>query len=423
MHSQITSVSSHSRRSLVLLVIVLVATLGRLVCIQWGLPHNPGRDEWAIAECSLRLLSERFHPHYFIHPSLTLYVHSLLFGLYYCGGRLFGHFQGPFDAVAEFSVEPTVFILLVRSCALLASIATIVLWYRTARRIMGNHGAVVCAVLVACSPLLIEYSVTGKSYSIALALMSAAVFFSVKYVQDGVKRSLWLGAAFAGLAISSNYATGFVAVCPVVAATVRGMHNRDWRGLFRRVFIIGVICIFTFLLGSPYVALGFPEFWKQFRYTGSFWRIGDFHNSSITSPAYYWRFLVGHELGLVIAIASLVGAFGLALRSRREWILLAIVPAVSIVFYCLGEFRATRAMIFTVPFLLLFSAYSVDLVRRWRPCSWVLLGGLSVLAALNGGSAVAKYCRMDNYTIAERWIQENIPDGARIFRDSSRPTL
>ncbi len=288
----------------------------RALCLAWGLPHNPDRDEWAVAEVSLRLLGERFNPHYFIHPSVTLYVHSILFAPYYLAGRAVGGFSDVFDFVGEFSVDPSGCLLMARGVACVAAVATVIVWYKTARRMVSWRGALMLCCLLSLSPLLIEYSVIAKSYSVAGLCVAGGVFFCVRFVQQGTWKDCVYACVLLGLAASSHYAAAFCAPAAAIAPLVRE-RRISWMAL-RRGGISLALMVVTFVAGTPFAVVNPREFIGDLLLQGQVCREGWYSDMLRGStPAFYASFLLYEEMGPIVVACVVLGAHVLVRRRER----------------------------------------------------------------------------------------------------------
>lgn len=410
--------------------LVILAGAGlRLACVGWGLPLNPDSDEEPLARESVKLVANRLNPHYFTHPSLSLYLHAVLFVAYYAVGRALGHFQDRLDFIGELSVDPTAFILIARTVALVAGIGTIIVWYVLAARLLSKRSALFLVALLSLSPLLIGYSIRGKSYSLALLLVSLGVMFSLRHLQEGSRKSLWLAAVFTGLAVSTNYASGFSAACPALAIAFRPRSDRRPAKIAFEVLLVAAVAIAAFLVVSPYVLLNFAEFYRDFATQAAYHT-----RPTVWAPAiwlsalwsrahpYYFRFLA-NDLTPPVLLASGAGILVVAWRSWRVGIMLSVMPIVSLAYFSVGFFFAPRAMVFAVPFLLFFAAAALELLARRAAWHWVAMLALVVMPVAKAWKEVSLYRRVDNYTIASKWISENIPAGASVLQDSGGPKL
>ena len=91
----------------ILLLILLLALSVRLLGINYGLPYVLYPDEAVIVNHAMAFGTGDLNPHYFIYPSLYMYVLFIVYGMTYIGGRLLGAFGSTDDFIrlAEMYVE------------------------------------------------------------------------------------------------------------------------------------------------------------------------------------------------------------------------------------------------------------------------------------------------------------------------------
>ena len=101
---------------------------------------------------------------------------------------------------------------LIRLPSVLAGIATIPLVYAIALRTLGRRVALTAALLTAISPFLVYYSVEGRAYALATALVAASTLAMLIAIEGGGdRRRWWLAyAAFSCAAMLTHYTALYV---------------------------------------------------------------------------------------------------------------------------------------------------------------------------------------------------------------------
>jgi len=95
----------------ILLLILLLALSVRLLGINYGLPYVLYPDEAVIVNHAMAFGTGDLNPHYFIYPSLYMYVLFIVYGMTYIGGRLLGAFGSTDDFIRLFFTDATIFYL------------------------------------------------------------------------------------------------------------------------------------------------------------------------------------------------------------------------------------------------------------------------------------------------------------------------
>lgn len=251
-----------SRRNALALAIVLVAAALRFAGLGFGLPMAEARpDEMTIAFQAMKFGTGDLNPHSFNYPTLHKYVMFGLFGLHYVAGRLTGEFAGKDDFLRAFFDGAVDFRLWMRVWSATMGTVGVALLLRA-------PGGLASAALFAVSMLSVRDSHFGVTDTTMVTLTIATLVVADRAVRTGRTRDLLVAAVLGGLATSTKYTAGLLAV-PLAIASFTGAGTSlragaAWR--MRRLFGAGGVMILAFVLGSPYVILDFPTFWRDFQY-------------------------------------------------------------------------------------------------------------------------------------------------------------
>src|SRR5262245_42164610 len=134
---------------LVLLAIILLTALTvRLLGITWGLPYVYNTDEALLVNHAMAFGTGDLNPHFFIYPSLYMYVLFVIYGLSYVIGWVTGVFASTNDFIKLFFTDITLFYLPGRLIAVLTGVASVGAVYLLGVRVSGVRvGLVGCGVL------------------------------------------------------------------------------------------------------------------------------------------------------------------------------------------------------------------------------------------------------------------------------------
>jgi len=230
-----------------LLVILAVGLSLRLVGLGWGLPYSFHPDEQQILTFSGQLSWSDLNPRFFLYPSLFIYQAAIV-----------GWLAGVFG-----SGDPAQILLGLRLLSALYATATIGLVFLLGRRIGDAKVGLWAAALYAVLGNPVLHAHYGTTDSAVTALITAAVWLSIRAWQE---RSLGgqIGAAIiVGLATSTKYNAAVAGGVPLVGAWMTATSRR--LSLAQRVGValaIPAVAIVFLLATSPYIVLDYELFFE-----------------------------------------------------------------------------------------------------------------------------------------------------------------
>lgn len=263
----------------------LFALSVRLVGLRWGLPnaehwgsYHP--DERQTVAAVFRMVNEGgFNPHFFNYPSLYLY---LVYAAHLVAGILgLTHAITPDNAAWAFSHDV---ILAGRIATAVLGAATAVAVFGLGREVGGKTSGpgLLAGTLMALMPGHVQHSHFATvdvpaTFFVALSLWLAvraarppegiqggeyATGAAANALANGARhRRKWLlwSAFAAGLATATKYNAGLVLVAPLTALFF--LSGQISSGRWKTVALLVGAATLGFLLGCPYSALSFAEFW------------------------------------------------------------------------------------------------------------------------------------------------------------------
>lgn len=373
------------------LLILLLALLVRFTALDFGLPMAESRpDEIGLAYQAMKFGTGDLNPHSFNYPTFWKYVDFGLLGGWYLVGRLTGVYAGQEDFLRDFFAGATPFRWVMRAGSAGMGAATVALLLRSS----GGRWA---ALLLAVCALHVRDSRFGVTDVPLTAFTTAAVLASARLAEDG--RRPWLAAALAGLAASTKY-TGALACLPVGLAVLLGPSKSKARDLAVAV----AASLGTFVAGSPYVMLDFPQFWTDFRFEATHLSVG--HHVDVGNAwLHHLRYSLGEGMGFPALALGLVG-LGVAARAGRGG---AVIVAFVLAYFSLigrGETAFFRYILPLVPLLCLGVGVLARRAGRWGP--WV--AGVPIAwTAWDTVGLTRLLLREDTREAMGAWIEANVP--------------
>ena len=158
-----------------LTLILAVALVIRLIGINWGLPYVFYPDEALIVNHAAAFGTGDPNPHFFIYPSLYMYVLFFVYGMSYVLGWLTGVFSSTNDFGGLFFNDATIFYLPGRLIAAFSGVATVALVYIYGRRAYDHRVGLIAALFLTFSIMHVEFSHYVKTHVPAGLFVMAAL--------------------------------------------------------------------------------------------------------------------------------------------------------------------------------------------------------------------------------------------------------
>ncbi|HEY1535023.1 MAG TPA: glycosyltransferase family 39 protein, partial [Polyangiaceae bacterium] len=404
----------------------------RIPSLGWGLPFLFHPDEPTNFSVVQRMLKGHdLNPHFFKYPSLFFYANALVEAVHYGGCRVLGILHSlsdlpeldvPIDG-SGFTSLPSAFVA-ARVFATACAVAIVWIAYRLGRVLSGDvRAGLLSALLVAVSPSVLRDSRWMAPDGAVTLAATATVLASVNMLRLGRARDYVWASVLAGLTASLKYNGGLVAVAVCAAALLR-----DGRRAYRNPWLYAapLLAIASFLLTSPFVALDFHGFWRDFMSERAHYATGH-DGAEGHTLAFYWEYLrLWEGVGALLAIGGV--ALGLVRRNRRV-IVLSVFCAVYFCFINLFVTRNGQTIVPMLPTLLVLAAwFSVEClafitsqlerlkVPRVARVALVLASVLLLGYTPFSGSLRRTQLLMvkDNRELASAWVDEHVPPHSRI---------
>lgn len=435
------------RVRLALAAVLLLALALRGMEARFGLPYLHHFDEPAIGHRALDVLrTGDWNPHFFHYPSLLLYLNVGVDVLHYFHlvsqpeddplalASLDEVETGPADD--PWFVSHPSFYLWNRRLTALFGTAAVLLTFLLARRLWSDSprartedGADLAGLLAALALATLPFYVVHSAYLStdvpASTLALAAVFFSVRFVQDRRSRDLALAALLVGLAASTKYNLASALTVPVAALAITRLRrpampttepaagsspsgHRPW--LWAALVALPAV---GFLVGTPYALFDLRTFLDHAGYEVRHYLVLG-HDPVTVQPGWPHLLadlekLVGHA-GIWLVLPALAGA-AVALRRRAGWVAF-LLPALQLVLTARTSVHFHRNLLVLYPFLAVAFGLGVVALGGWlgrglrrRGPRWrrpAVVGFWILVALLLGGRTVR--------TLAASWRTAGTPE-------------
>lgn len=420
--------------ALVLLSVLAVAAWLRLAGVAWGLPYLYDIDEpFFVVPAFKMLASHDLNPHWFGHPgTTTIYTNALAFGLEGARALLTGEIQRAADLGKMFWSDPSRFYLIARLVSVLFGVSTVALTFTLARRFLGVPAALAATLLLAVSPMHVEYSQIARTDAQQTFLLLLFMFFSVRVAQQGrLKDYAWAGATL-GLSIACKYPS-IVASVGLIAAFAIDRRKADaaaprW---WQPVVIASIACVAGAFIGSPYMFLDFGQVLRDVATEGRSTHLSATSGGMPAALALYAQTLTLDNFGPAAAVCALLGLVTW-IRNRSAGLPLLAMILVYLLFISALKLHWARWAVPLLPLMCILLGSSLEmgnalgtrsaLVRRGLLAVAALLvagcGWMGLQASLHG---TAERIGEDNRSQANRWIEGHLPPGSRLAIERYTP--
>jgi 4-amino-4-deoxy-L-arabinose transferase-like glycosyltransferase len=411
------------------LVVALVAAYARMA----GLSAPPfGGDERYIVLHALKFGTGDLNPHFFDWPASPLMYGSFgAYAFYYAIGRLAGWFHSgeAFGLAALFT--PDAFYLVPRLVsAVSGGVGALAVW-RGLAPLTPISGRALAAAAVLAAPIHIEFSRLGLADVPMTAAVAVVAAIALRLADEHDQRSCWIGAAMVGIATSLKY-QGALSAFPLALGVVLGCTRMpDWpRFVARRLAVMAVIAVGTFVVLTPFAALAPREFLADLTFQFAH-QSGSVAHYGAVYPAHPVRALLTAVLPAAFGWAAMIGAVagaisGLVARQYRPLLVLLL----GVMLYAAGMLESRiMAQHYALP-MLPFLAMLASLLCV--PSGPLRIGRLiaattllaMMLVSLEGSVRTAFRARLPTTERAVvGWLMSHTPAGAAIAMEDSLPIV
>jgi hypothetical protein len=398
----------------VLLAALAAAAALRLIGIAYGLPHVYNADEPHVVNMAVSLAGGP-RPYSFKYPTLWPAALAAAYGLWFLLWSGFGLLRGALDFAAKYAFAPTGFYLIGRLMATASQLGALALIARLERA--GNSKRwTYGAVLLACSPTLVELAHAAKPDSFMLLLVAAATAAALRHQKDGRRGWLLASAFLAGLACSAQYTAAPAGlVVPLAWLLCDG-----GPGPFSWLIQAGLVAVLGFAAGTPFAFIDHARFVSDWTDYGDLARLEP-HDALATAGTILknaWCFGGEGSLGGAAALLGL----GLALKRDPKRALLLALPVAGYAAVLAVSFNGgvSRYLLGAFPMLALLAGEgfsALDGGKAWR-------GGLVLALALAPGLYLsgrydASLLLPDTRAQSTEWLAKNVPAGSTLLLDQS----
>ena len=408
---------------------VLAIALGlREWGLGFGLPHTFARpDEEATIAVALRFFGRHLDPQFFDWPPFFMYAVTAAFIAYFNVGRSRGWFPHESTFLVSASTNPVPLHLLARGVSAIAGTLTVWIVQRIGLRMFDRATANAAAFFLAVAALHVRDSHFGVPDVSATCLAMLSFLWTLKFAESRAWRHGLASAAIAGLAASTKYNVGLIAIPGLLAVLDVARHARITpRRRLALLFAYAAAALVTFCAATPFALIEWHSFLRALESIATHLARG---HIAPAGPAWqvHLSSSLWYGLGWPLLMAGIAGIAMYCWQRRREALLFASFPVLYFLAIGSGETAFARYILPVVPFLCLGAAYLVA-QEATRAALWAkrpsLRGGL--VAALTIAIATPSLStavqtdriltRTDTRVLAADAIHRIFPCGASVYQ-------
>lgn len=286
--------------TLTMAVILVVATLLRVLGNRWGLPMRLHPDEWAVVDGVIDMARRNsFEPPWNLRPD---HVEMKLDYVAFAGYAQL--FRGQ-SIEAAFAADPSPFFVIARSMTALFGVGTVVLAFLVGRRISALTG-LVAAGLFALFPSFVKHAhYATPDVPLTFAVM-LTVYALMRYLDNPAARSLLLASFGVALGVGIKYPGAVAAAMIAVVVVLAAVRDRAWLRVVRHgVLSIAGVAGFLFLI-SPVLFTNASGVWSDFTANTEFNWFGVQQLGFVGNLRFYFSDY-SYDAGVLLMLLTLVG--------------------------------------------------------------------------------------------------------------------
>jgi len=420
--------------NLILLGIVILAVLLRVIGITHSFPFIFHPDEPTVVRSALGI---RFDPNpgHFDWPHLFIYQNYFLFMIFSKVRDIIAAIGLKSSLSSAFPIiwdDYLVFYLLTRLFAALLGAFTVVPVFYTAKNLFGEKAGYFSALAVSVMPFHVWHS-HYSLVDVPMAFWAAcAMYFCSKILKEASLKYYILAGVFVGLAASTKYNGGLLALMIPLAHFYR--IKRIDKIIISLVYS-GLAAFAGFILGTPYSLLDFDTFIRTDSPRGALWQFTNVGSLPFGEHIIsFFRSLFStlfEDMGYTFT-AVFIGLFIFLFTERLifkkikfdNYILFFYAVALFLIYYISG-FEKVRShyFLFIVPFIAIILGYFSILLQNIlvnKKLIYLILFMVFLFPFIFSLKNTLTFYRKDTRVLAYYWLRKSVKDNDYLVYDSSQ---
>ncbi|MFC1698994.1 ArnT family glycosyltransferase [Candidatus Omnitrophota bacterium] len=405
-----------------LFLIILVATLFRLLAVNWGLPYRFHDDETNYTEMALRFGIGKFDPAHFTHGTLYPGILFFVYGLYFLVGKTVGLFSSLDGFMLAYLRDPSIFSILARLIVNIFSIGTLYLTYLIGKELFNRKVGLLASLFLSFSIIHYMMSVTGLADIPAVFLLLLSSYLLLKYyfsnqLSAGL-RYFWFSGFTLGLAMAAKLLT---APGVFIYLFIYLYKEKKLSKILNLNLLIGLaLVILGFFIAEPFPFINPGVFFKTInnasRYFSGF--------EKIYTPAFTYFFeCLPNALGSISTCVFFTGILYFLHKRTKNALLILVFPLAHFLPFIKGVGFSYYLLPSLAFICLIISAFLYEISLKFKRCRVILLYTFTFICLLSPALNSFRYYLVitskDTRVIAKEWIEQNIKKGKSIILEGA----
>jgi hypothetical protein len=406
-----------SKENFYIFLIVFVSFIIRLYPINAQLPNIYWHDEKNYIETALRFGSGTFFPYQLSHAGFFYIVLFFEFIVFYLLGFMKGIFESGIDFYLYYLKDPSMFFLIGRFTVLMSSLVMIVFVYKSAKRLFGYNIAIIAAIFSSFSLISVQLSFFAHADMLAVSILMISFYYSIKGIQEGRNKLLYLSSFLIGLSAATKYhcvfGILFIISFYIYKKTINAISVKYF---VHETFLILLFFILGLALGAPFIFINPAMFYRDtFLLMGQ----GNIIENPYRFPIiFHIKNHMRNAFGIFLEIIFIAGLVHGFLKRSKKIIFISIFP---ITFYCLfaTSIGFCHHLLPILPFVSMIAAvFLKDITSTYRFRLQILMALFIIFPTLFDSIKFILLVKApDTREIARNWIENNIDTNSKILEE------
>ena len=411
-----------SKISVALFLIILIATVFRLLAVNWGLPFRYNDDETNYMEMALRIGIGKFEPEHLIHGTLFPGILFFVYALYFLVGKVVGIFASLDAFMLAYLTDPSIFVRLARLIVNIFAIGTLYLTYLIGKELFDRKVGVLATLLLSFSTVHYMMSINALADMPAVFFLLLSSYLILKYyfsneVNAGLKY-FWFSGLTLGLAMAAKLST---APGIILYLSIYLYKEKKLFRFLNKNFLIGLFfVILGFFIAEPYAFIKPGMFFNSLGFIKTVF----IDSKKFTPPVFAYFFeWIPNALGWISTLVFFASILYFLHKRAKNIMLISIFPLVHFLPFLIGAGH-TYYLLPSLPFIcLIISAFLYEITLKFKKWRVIFLYTFTFICIFNPALDSFRYYLVtiskDTRTIAKEWIEKNIEKGKSVILEGA----
>jgi len=305
---------------------------------------------------------------------------------------------------------------------ILGTLSVLAIYFLAVKIFNSSSAGLFCAYILAILPMHVVNSFYVRPDVMMMFFLLLTMYFSIEIVNANRASSYIYCGLFLGLSAATKYSAGSYVLMPILAHFLRREYSIGLkeRIINKNLILCSLVAFLAFIIGCPYAIVDVYSFIAAIRH-GISLAGGSWHEEFGHIPA-AWRYItwyLPYGMGIPFVIFSAAGFLLLALKKKRELLLITISGALIFFITTRSRFQAVWHTFPVIPFFVLSSGYFV--YSLWNAKKRIIrILSVGVLFFVFAYSLIYSLAVLNLYRAkntrkeASEWIEKNISYGSKI---------